>query len=103
VPAQPTDIAAVEDEQPKEPPMADPGTTLELMTKEQQQAFLLKQHAQTLIRDGHISAKEALDRHLISEADAAQLRLVDEQTIKLPLAVLEAPPEQPIPMATKCC
>jgi enoyl-CoA hydratase/carnithine racemase len=87
-----------------EPPMADPGVTPELMTAELRAVFSLKERARILIANGSLTADQAFERGLVSQADAAQMKLLTrEQLLSQPLAVLEAP-TAPLKRAnSRCC
>lgn len=86
-----------------DPPMADPGTTPELMTPEQREAFALKERARILAMAGSVSLQEAHERNWISTADLMAMRLQDREQLKEPQPVLEAPEGLPVQIEKRCC
>lgn len=88
---------------PNDPPMADPGVTLELMTPEQQRLFQLKERARILIANGQMTVDEAFERNLIGQADGAAWKL--GKPIKDPEPVIQAPdnPAGGAPPDKRCC
>src|SRR5262249_55144175 len=89
--------------EPQGPLPADPRTTPELMTPAQKNAFYLKEHARILIANGQMTVEEAFSRNLISQADAAAIKL--GQDLSAPLPVLDAPssPVEQNPIPKRCC
>lgn len=82
-------------EPPPDPPMSPAGVTPELMTPEEREAFMLKEHARILIAGGHATWKDALANNWISEADAAAWRLLGPEAYNEPSAVIQAPTNPP--------
>lgn len=98
--AQPATVAP----QPTESPLADSATTIELMTPEQQQLFLLKEHARILIVNGQLTVEDAVTHNLISRADGDELlQLIEIGNINTPRPVIEAPAESPTSITKRCC
>lgn len=86
-----------------EPPMADPGTTPELMTDEQRNAFALKERARILALSGSQKLEVSHEKGLISDADFMAMRLQEREALLEPQAVIEAPSNPPTPGGARCC
>lgn len=86
-----------------EPPLADPGTTPELMTDAQREAFALKERARILALAGSVRLEEARDRNWISDADLMAMKLQDRSQLMEPQAVLQPPEGSPVEIEKRCC
>ena len=86
-----------------DPPLADPGTTPELMTDEQREAFALKERARILALSGAVKLEEARMRNWISDADLAAMQAMERDQLLQPQAVLELPEGLPVTIEKRCC
>lgn len=86
-----------------DPPMADPGTTPELMNQEQKRAFNLKERARILHLSTNLKLEEAHRRNLISDADLMAMRLQDREQLLTPQAVIDAPEGATVKTEKRCC
>lgn len=96
--------AAKKAEAKEEPPveMAVPTVHAELMTPEQRNLFALKERARILFNLGRMTIDEAFQRNLISQADAAAMRMLSAEQMAEPQPVLASPENPPI-RGNKCC
>ena len=86
-----------------DPPLANPGTTLELMTDAEQEAFALKERARILAVNGTVKLEEARARKWISDADLAAMQAMERDQLLQPSAVLEPPEGLPVTIEKRCC